>query len=71
MTIENDVERALNSVITAQTILDTLEKESEAEYVDPEILTTQEIRAIKNRLDLPKEDLRELHRRLEEELDER
>lgn len=65
MTISDDVAKALNAIINAQTILDTLEKESEAEYVDPAILTTQEIRAIKNRLDLPKEDLTEVHRRLE------
>lgn len=69
MTISDDVAKALNAIINAQTILDTLEKESEAEYVDPAILTTQEIRAIKNRLDLPKEDLTEVHRRLEK-LDE-
>jgi len=69
MTVEEDVERALNSVITAQTILDSLAEEQEAEYIDPEILTTQELRAIKSRLDLPKEDLREVHRRLEDELE--
>ena len=67
MAISEDVERALDFVTSAQTILEELGKEQEVRHVDPELLTSQELRAIKNRLDIPKEDLRQVDRRLARE----
>ena len=64
MTLGEDVEDALNAVISDQVKLETLEKSEELEYTDPEVATTQEVRAIKNRLDLPKEDLKELYEKV-------
>ena len=60
MTLGRSLAEALQKIWRARNILQGLEDSEQVEYVDPEILTSQEIRRIKNSLDVPQEDLEEI-----------
>ncbi|PSG99161.1 MAG: hypothetical protein BRC29_03480 [Nanohaloarchaea archaeon SW_7_43_1] len=66
MTLPEDLEIASEKVREAQDILEGLKGSSGVRHTDPELLTSQELEAIRKRLDLPHNDLQKAVERLQE-----